>query len=168
MKIQPRGLPGTTPFPTQGGRADRAMLPENPVCTSQIPRVGKGRATMLVAPAACPVHGTMNGFAGDNLSVMDTGRSSTTDGPTPNLFGQLVALYQSNEYLLSELKSVTRKLSRSRAALDPAGTRQNLARAHFDHLKAKHSAALLLLRANRLQVRTLLTKIRAGAGPTAV
>ncbi len=78
-----------------------------------------------------------------------------------DLFGQFVSVYQSNAFLFSELKSVKQKLASARSYLESPGRNLLLAQAQIDRLKARHSAVLTLLRANRLQARALI----AGSEP---
>src|SRR5437588_7876977 len=102
----------------------------------------------MLAHAIHPVRGMLSALAGDNTITMDAGRCLTADAPAPSPFGQLVALYQSNEYLLLELKTVAQKLSHARESLATPGMNSVLAQAHIDHLRSKHSAVLIVLRAN--------------------
>lgn len=81
-----------------------------------------------------------------------------------NPFGRLVALYQSNGLLLTELNSVGRKMRSAREQAESPGGGSGLARAYLLRLKARHTAALTLLRANRAQARDLLARLDAG-GP---
>jgi hypothetical protein len=78
-----------------------------------------------------------------------------TGAPTPE-FGQIVALYQTNELLLSELEKVKKSQDRARAYLETPGSNPALAEAHLLRTKARHSAVLTMLRANRIQARSLV------------
>jgi hypothetical protein len=75
-----------------------------------------------------------------------------------SLFETLVSLYQSNAVLSMELKSVREKLDRARAYLETPGANLLLGEAHVLRLRARHTAALTLLRANRLQARHVLAR----------
>jgi len=77
----------------------------------------------------------------------------------PHAFARLVSLYQSNDCLLSVLDSLKDKLIRARAYAESPGSHTGLARANLLRLKARHSAALTLLRVNRVQARNLLTSL---------
>lgn len=92
--------------------------------------------------------------AGDGAHVGPRVASASDRG----LFGQYVAVYQSNEFLFAELKSVGLKLDRARAYIASPGANPVLGAAHLDRLKARRSAVLTLLRANRLQARALLSR----------
>jgi len=81
----------------------------------------------------------------------------------PHAFARLVGLYQSNDCLLTELDSLKDKLIRARAYAEFPGSHTGLARANLLRLKVRHSAALTLLRANRVQARDLLTSLEPGA-----
>ena len=78
-------------------------------------------------------------------------------------FARLVSVYQSNEYLSAELKSADRNLARARAYLREPGANPALAAAHLQRVKARRSAALTLLRANRHRARILLGTGDTGA-----
>ncbi len=75
-----------------------------------------------------------------------------------DLFGRYVSVYQSNEFLFNELKSANQKLERTRAYLHSPGSNPILAQACLDQIRAKRSAVLTLLRANRRQARSLLSR----------
>src|SRR5947209_7388910 len=79
-------------------------------------------------------------------------------------FGQVVALYRSNSSLLSELTSVPATLSGAGGSLAGPACTAALGRAHLLRLRARHSAALVLLRANRLQARRLLARTAGATG----
>jgi hypothetical protein len=81
---------------------------------------------------------------------------AATAAPEPVAFGRLVALYQNNEHLLSQLSSLRLKLARARAYLLCPGSNTALAEAQIAFLKAKQTAALTLLRSNRIEARALL------------
>ncbi|GAC1467234.1 MAG: hypothetical protein NVSMB9_08610 [Isosphaeraceae bacterium] len=112
------------------------------------------------------------------LDVLATGKTDCTDrnetrqrpglldlrGETPREdeglqdFQRLVALYQINNHLLSELDSVGRALIQARIYQDSAGSNPVLAAARTLHLKVKRSAVLSLLRANRVKSRPFLAR----------
>ncbi len=71
-------------------------------------------------------------------------------------FSELVGLYQSNETLLGELGSVNRKLSLAREYLTTPGNNPVLGQAYLLRLRARRSAVLTLLRANRVKARDFL------------
>jgi hypothetical protein len=85
--------------------------------------------------------------------------SPTSHGPasatTPE-FGQIVALYQTNEILLSELEKAKKSQAFARVYLETPGSNPALAAAHLLRTRARHSAVLTMLRANRIQARSLV------------
>src|SRR4051812_45208218 len=101
----------------RGGSWKWATLPR-PTWPKLAPNAGKGRAPMLSSTYLF-VNGT-----NETISGVD---ETTCAGPTiagragQDLFGQYVAAYQSNEFLSSELKSVTQKLARARAYFESPG-----------------------------------------------
>jgi hypothetical protein len=80
-------------------------------------------------------------------------------GLTRHLFAQLVALHQSNAVLSAELSAVHLNLSRVCDYRESQGANLPLADAHLLRLKARHSAVLTLLRANRVKARSLLVRL---------
>ena len=75
---------------------------------------------------------------------------------SPDLFGSLVNVYQSNTCLLNELRSINLKVTRARDYLSRVGSNPVLGSAHLAHLRIRRSAVLTILRANRLQADRLL------------
>ena len=114
---------------------------------------------MTLSLTTIPVFGT-------NLSAMV--QSGFTSAPTPHTevcepietphdaFGRVVALYQGNAFLLSELENIRRKLAQARAYRDTPGANAALAQARLLQLRARRSAALTMLRANRIEARRVL------------
>ena len=73
-----------------------------------------------------------------------------------DLFGQTVALYQSNAYLMTELEALRGKRAQALAYLHAPGSNPLLAQARIAQLRARHSTLLTMLRANRIAARNLL------------
>ena len=71
-------------------------------------------------------------------------------------FAILIDLYQSNEILLTELRSVNVNHARAQAYLDQVGSNSQLGRAQILRLRTRRSAILTFLRANRLKARAIL------------
>jgi hypothetical protein len=113
----------------------------------------------MLTAAVYPVQGISGTVTGDDAA----GAMAPAGAAVDNLFGQLVSLYKSNDFLLSELTSVRLKLGRARDYLGSPGCNTALAEAHVSRLRARQSAALTMLRANRMQVRALLARLE---GPT--
>jgi hypothetical protein len=120
-------------------------------------------ASMLPA-AVSPAFGIMGSVSEGVAADAPPSKVGENDSP----FGQVVALYQSNSYLLSQLKSVRGHLSRAREYLASPGCNAALGRAHVLRLRARHSAALALLRANRHQARRLLARTGDPSGVATV
>lgn len=81
----------------------------------------------------------------------------------PDAFAEVVGLYQSNEYLLSELTASKAAFRRALTYLRTPGGNPVLAQAQIDRIRARRSAILTLLRANRLQARSLLEHLDSPA-----
>jgi hypothetical protein len=111
----------------------------------------------MLAFANNPIYGIAEKFACDNPNLSGPRSTASHQPADSNILGQLVALYRNNTYLLSELENVHSRLTHAREYLGAPGSNPVLARAHLDRLRAKRSAALHLLRANRVQVRALLS-----------
>jgi hypothetical protein len=118
----------------------------------------------MLSPAHLSVDGMTETFAQDVMTPYAGPALAAAGGEGRGLFGQIVSVYQSNEFLFAELKTVREKLNCARAYLDAPGSNPVLAEARLLQLRARHSAVLTLLRANRLQARGLLA--RAGAAPS--
>lgn len=120
----------------------------------------------MLATAILPVYGIpgpgVEEAATDAGKAVDKAAAGTGEGGGD--FGLLVSLYQSNAYLLSELKTVRVKLARAREYLATAGSNPTLGGAQVQRLRARHSAALALLRANRHQARGLLARVGGAPG----
>ncbi len=113
------------------------------------------------------VTGMSESFAADLQS--EPAEPAPGDNVNPSLldaFGQCVSLYQSNKFLLTELKSLDRRLSSTQSYLESPGCNPLLARAHLRQLKTRRSAVLTLLRANRLQARLLLARTEGQPDPS--
>ena len=109
--------------------------------------------------------------SGKTLPVIGiTGTFRTTfpasESPGPDPFGLLVSLYQTNKALSAELRAVQRNLAGARDYLASPGCNARLAEARLLQLRAKHSAVLALLRANRVRSRDFLARL--DPGPAAV
>lgn len=98
--------------------------------------------------------GMIGTISGDTVAP-DAGPGPAAGG---DLFGRFVSVYQSNETLFAVLESVRQKIARAHAYLETPGSNPVLARAHIRQLKARRSAALTMLRANRIQARALLAQ----------
>jgi hypothetical protein len=110
-------------------------------------------------------HPTRGTFESVSVSVAVVASPATeAGGGDANLFAQVVSLYQSNSSLFSELKSLRGKQQRAREYLGTPGCNAALGEAHLLRLRARHSATLAVLRANRLQARRLLSRLEGDAG----
>jgi len=95
---------------------------------------------------------------------------STSVGPRetvsqlPDPFESLVHLYQSDALLLNELRSINLKVTQARDYLARVGSNPILGSVHLTRLRARRSAVLTVLRANRLEADRLL----AGRDPAAI
>ena len=101
----------------------------------------------------------MTGMISEDVATSHAGPAmAAVGGGGRDLFGRFVTVYQSNEFLFAELESVKQKLARTNAYLETPGSNPVLARAQLRQLKARRSAVLTVLRANRLQARALLAR----------
>lgn len=101
----------------------------------------------------------MTGMFSEDVAPTHTGQAMAAgDGGRRDLFGRFVSVYQSNEFLFAELESVKQKIARTNAYLETPASNPILARAQLRQLKARRSAVLTVLRANRLQARALLDR----------
>lgn len=114
---------------------------------------------MMVSTAYNPVCGMLGTISEGVATGAAVAAGTTGDGT----LGELISLYRSNSYLFSELKSVRLKLVRARDYLAAPGCNRVLGESHLLRLRARHSAVLVTLRANRLQARGLLARA-GGAG----
>jgi hypothetical protein len=109
-----------------------------------------------------PVNGTF-----EQVSTLDAlvgavvPRASIGNDSEPTLFTRIVALYQGNKFLLSQLKSLRLKLAAARSYLRSPGCNRVMGEAHLSYLRSKHSAALTVLRANRIAAREFLLLVDA-------
>jgi hypothetical protein len=76
-----------------------------------------------------------------------------------DLFCRLVELYESNRCLSAELESVRAGLSQARKYRESAGANRVLADARLLRLRVRRSALLTLVRANRVQARSLAARV---------
>lgn len=114
---------------------------------------------MTLSPPTIPVVGITRSATVDSgpWSAPTTHPQVCEPIDTPHdAFGRIVALYQGNEFLLSELQNIRRKLASARAYRDTPGSNPALAQARLLQLRARHTAALTMLRANRHEARHLL------------
>jgi len=81
--------------------------------------------------------------------------SDATAAP-PDALGRLIELYQENAGMLAELTRVRRRLATSLAYALEVGHNPALAAALLSRQRAKQTALLTLLRANRLRARALI------------
>jgi hypothetical protein len=88
-------------------------------------------------------------------------RATVSTDSEPTLFTRIVALYQGNTFLLAQLKSLRLKLAAARSYLRSPGCNRVMGEAHLSYLRSKHSAALTVLRANRITARKLLLLVDA-------
>jgi hypothetical protein len=82
--------------------------------------------------------------------------TTTLEAEAPGEFGRLVRIYRSNERHLSELKALAARIAQARQYLAKAGSNRPLGQAQLDRLRMKHSAALVQLRANRIEAGRIL------------
>jgi hypothetical protein len=76
-----------------------------------------------------------------------------TPADAPDEFGRVVRLVRDNERLFAELESVRSRARRAWAHLAQPGGNAGLALVQLDRLRAKRSALLAHLRANRAAAR---------------
>jgi hypothetical protein len=113
----------------------------------------------MLTPTIIPVTGMAPSFAEDSglqSAVPAETAACPQVEPPHNAFGRIVSLFRSNEFLFSELQNVKLKLARARVYRDTPGSNPVLAEAHVLQLRARHSAVLTMLRANRIEARRLL------------
>ncbi len=89
------------------------------------------------------------------------GRIETPSDRPDNDFGRMVRLVQSNEQLFAALQANRVGVAEVRAYLARPDANAVLGRARLERLKAKHSAVLARLRANRIEARQLLAGCEA-------
>jgi hypothetical protein len=95
-----------------------------------------------------------------SLSTTDDELSPVAAHPEDdNQFGQLVALYNDNARLGDDLERTRRAASRLREYIDTGSCNPILANALLYRLRARQSAALGFLRANRIQAKDLLARM---------
>jgi hypothetical protein len=126
----------------------------------EFPMAGKGKA-MTLTTTLYPVNGMM-ALPSERMAPESGLPCGTPDQAGATAFGRIVALYQSNELLLSALQKVKKNQNSARAYLETSGSNPALAEAYLLQLKAKHSAVLTMLRANRIQARQVLDRPRSG------
>jgi hypothetical protein len=93
----------------------------------------------------------------------DVGAARRGTGPVggapPDDFGRLVGLMRSNERPTASLRAVTDRPRVVREYLAGAGRNSALGQADCRYWRSRHSSVLMLLRANRLEVRGLLARL---------
>jgi hypothetical protein len=113
----------------------------------------------MLTSTSIPVNGMLSSFPDDSVlrsaAPFEIGACPQVE-PAHNAFGRIVSLFRSNAFLFSELQNVKLKLARARVYRDTPGSNPVLAEAHVLQLRAKHSAVLTMLRANRIEARRLL------------
>jgi hypothetical protein len=113
----------------------------------------------MLTSTIIPVNGMSPSFADDSglqpAVPVEIGARPRVE-PPHDAFGRIVSLYRSNEFLFSELQNVKLKLARARVYRDTPGSNPVLAEAHVLQLRARHSAVLTMLRANRIEARRRL------------
>ncbi len=105
---------------------------------------------MIMAPEI-PVIGMSPAIA--EISAIEAAAAAPE---SPNHFVRLVNLYQSNDRLQKNLRSISLNVVRVREYLASVGSNPNLGNAQILRLRNRRSAVLTLLRANRLEARALL------------
>ncbi len=73
-----------------------------------------------------------------------------------NPLERLVEIMRSNDRLMGELAASRERIDRARAYLDAPGSNARFGSAHLDRCRARHSAILAWLRANRIEALALL------------
>jgi hypothetical protein len=79
----------------------------------------------------------------------------------PNDFESLVRIFQSNERLFASLRILDGKLLQAKTYLAEPGCNKSLGIGYVAHLKAKRSWTLAVLRANRLEAWSVLSRVNA-------
>lgn len=74
-------------------------------------------------------------------------------------FGKVVQIYRDNQRLTDRLRELGNRIAYTRSYLAEPGCNVLSGKANLWHLKAKYSATLTLLRANRLEAERLLEGI---------
>ncbi len=87
-------------------------------------------------------------------------------GPQPSLHVEpegtlavMARLIASNDRLMAEAQSIRRRIEEARAYLSQPGCHARLGAAYLDRLQLRRSAAMALLRANRIEARALLASL---------
>jgi hypothetical protein len=78
--------------------------------------------------------------------------------PSPDGFAEIVRAYQSNEYLLGQVARADRQIAQVREYLAAPGCNPALGAARLRVAKARRTAALTILRANRIRARALIAR----------
>ena len=111
----------------------------------------------MLSTAFCPVFGI-------NDDVVHSVPTRHEPAPVPAVespLARLVALYQSNAHLFTELKSIRSQISRTRDYLATPGCHLALGATQLRRLQARHAAALALLRTNRIEAHERLAGLDA-------
>ena len=112
---------------------------------------------MMLSTAFCPVFG-INDVV---VHSVPTRPQPASVAAVENPLARLVALYQSNSHLFTELKSVRSQISRTRDYLATPGCHLALGAAQLRRLQARHAATLALLRTNRIEAHEWLAGLDA-------
>ena len=92
--------------------------------------------------------------------------SESEPEPEPsNDFARLARLTRSNESLFSTQRDLAVRRQRARAYLADPACNPNLAKANLEHLRAKSSETLTVLRMNRLEAQALLARLGPPVSP---
>ena len=118
---------------------------------------------MTLSTTNHPVFG-MSLSAKDDLASLESNRVSdapvSEDGPGD--FERLVGIYQGNQFLFRELKSLKEKIARTEAYLQASHRSLLLGETHLKSLRTKQTAVLRVLRVNRVEARDMLERLDAG------
>ncbi len=102
----------------------------------------------------------------DILLPPSPARSPLSTSEASNEFALLVRLVQGNDKLFAEREALLVKLQRARLYAADPHSNPNLAKANLQHLRAKYSGILALLRANRREAQALLARLEPDQGAT--
>ena len=112
---------------------------------------------MMLTTAFCPVFGINDDVVHSVPTRHEPAQVAAVESP----LARLVALYQSNSHLFTELKSIRSHISRTRDYLATPGCHLALGATQLHRLQARHAAALALLRTNRIEAHERLAGLDA-------
>lgn len=96
-----------------------------------------------------------------SLRVVTGAEAGAGVAPPADDFARLVGLVKSNERLFAEQRANRARLEQVRGYLARPDANVALGRALLERLRARRSAVLALLRANRAEARALLARVEA-------